>query len=226
MGLVVLHRDYSVGITVKTAIISDAHVGSFATDHGKLFTFLDNLHCDSLILAGDFFDLWECSPKCIRKNYSNFIDVINKLSQKMKVVYVLGNHDANYEDDKLLQNVPVVTRCEFLSGDRRVMVIHGHEYDTLFWRMTMYPICSLNSFMHDLFGTNFQATHSPDSNPVKRLRRLACEEYSGCQIVIAGHVHCPEKTQVGATEYFNCGDWKVHDTYVIVEDGTAKLVQL
>jgi len=54
-----------------------------------------------------------------------------------------------------------------------------------------------------------------------RLRAAATRELERGEVdaVVAGHVHSPERSELGGGVYLNLGDWTVHRTYGRLEDG-------
>jgi UDP-2,3-diacylglucosamine pyrophosphatase LpxH len=197
-------------------------LGSRESNEKEVQFFLKTVKCDRLILAGDIFDLWFKSPKQIRKKYKDLIEVLNQRAKNIEIIYIIGNHDFNYRKDPIFcSDVKVVDNFVI---DDKIIVIHGHEFDTLFFRLTQKPLAKLNEFVRSLLHISAKDIHNNGRKAITRLRENAINKYcikSRYKMVIAGHVHDPEN----GLRYFNAGDWKIgeHNTYVVIEDDKVRL---
>ena len=73
---------------MKRIIISDTHIGTKFYKSNELLKFLNEEECDELILAGDIIDFIKIpvfTERCLQ--------IIEKMKQAKKIVYVVGNHD-------------------------------------------------------------------------------------------------------------------------------------
>ncbi len=122
-------------------IISDLHMGdggprdNFAFDQKEhhLNNFLDYVESldAELFILGDLFEFWQSNIGMVLMHRMN---IINRLAQ-MQAVYVVGNHDADFESligTRLLSH-PFFDRMtgpfERTIAGKRVMFMHGHELD-------------------------------------------------------------------------------------------------
>ena len=82
-------------------ILSDAHLGSWAIDHGRmqerrLVRFLDNIKekAAAVYLLGDMFDFWYEWRYTVPKGYTRFLGKLSELADMgVEVHYFTGNHD-------------------------------------------------------------------------------------------------------------------------------------
>ena len=82
-------------------ILSDAHLGSWAIDHGRmqerrLVRFLDNIKekAAAVYLLGDMFDFWYEWKYTVPKGYTRFLGKLSELTDiGVEVHYFTGNHD-------------------------------------------------------------------------------------------------------------------------------------
>ena len=82
-------------------ILSDAHLGSWAIDHGRmqerrLIRFLDDIKgkAKAIYLLGDMFDFWYEWKYCVPKGYTRFLGKLSELTDMgIEVHYFTGNHD-------------------------------------------------------------------------------------------------------------------------------------
>lgn len=85
----------------KVYFISDAHLGSLATEHRRtqerrLVNFLDGIKekADAVYMLGDMFDFWYEYRNAIPKGYSRFLGKISELTDRgVEVHFFTGNHD-------------------------------------------------------------------------------------------------------------------------------------
>jgi UDP-2,3-diacylglucosamine pyrophosphatase LpxH len=125
----------------QIVIISDLHMGdggprdNFAFDQkeAQLDGFLDYVEqMDAeLFILGDMFDFWQSNIGRVLIRQMRYLDRL----ARMKAVYVVGNHDADFESligTQLLAH-PFFERMtgpfERVIAGKRVMFMHGHELD-------------------------------------------------------------------------------------------------
>ena len=87
-------------LAVRTAWISDTHLGTAGCNAELLLDFLKSVECETLYLVGDIVDGWQ-----LRKGWywpPRHNDVVRCVLKKAKhgtrVVYVPGNHDEAFRD--------------------------------------------------------------------------------------------------------------------------------
>ena len=81
--------------------LSDAHLGSWAIDHGRmqerrLVRFLDSIKhkAAAVYLLGDMFDFWYEWKYTVPKGYTRFLGKLSELTDMgVEVHYFTGNHD-------------------------------------------------------------------------------------------------------------------------------------
>lgn len=103
--------------------ISDAHLGSLATENGReqerlLVAFLDSIKdkAQAVYMLGDMFDFWYEYRHVVPKGFSRFLGKLSELTDSgVEVHYFLGNHDIwaySYLQDEcgvVLHKTPVTT---------------------------------------------------------------------------------------------------------------------
>lgn len=87
-------------LAVRTAWISDTHLGTAGCNAELLLDFLKSVDCEILYLVGDIVDGWQ-----LRKGWywpPRHNDIVRCLLKKAKhgtrVIYVPGNHDEMFRD--------------------------------------------------------------------------------------------------------------------------------
>src|SRR5438105_14568808 len=80
---------------VRTAWISDVHLGTRGSNATALLDFLREYECETLYVVGDLIDIWQLRRSRYWPQQHN--DVIRKILRKSRkgtrVVYIPGNHD-------------------------------------------------------------------------------------------------------------------------------------
>ncbi len=114
--------------------ISDIHIGDgsrtddFHRDK-ELLKFLEFVEREAqeLVVVGDLFELWQAE---LDKILFKHIDVVNKLldlRKKLKVTYVIGNHD--YIPFARLVKANVGIQIEYRDEENGIVAEHGNRYD-------------------------------------------------------------------------------------------------
>jgi UDP-2,3-diacylglucosamine pyrophosphatase LpxH len=235
---------------VRTAWISDVHLGTRASNVQALLQFLRDYHCDKLYVVGDLIDVWQLRRGRYWPQQHN--DVIQKILRKARkgapVIYIPGNHDdfvaefgGSYGNISIQKHDIHVT-----ASGRRMLVIHGHELDTVVQNVKWLAylgdagyqfLLSLNpaiNFVRRRFGLGYWSLSAYAKKRVKDAVSFIGEfekaivRYAAdfsVDAVLCGHIHSASIRQIGNVEYYNCGDW-VESCTALVEhhDGAIELV--
>ncbi|MFA4844239.1 MAG: metallophosphoesterase [Candidatus Margulisiibacteriota bacterium] len=115
-------------------VISDVHLREYHHEntHDLLrFIYMVKRLNGRLIINGDFFDVWRSGDflSCYRHNTR----ITNALTKLKEVVFIAGNHDEQIaelvERGGILFNPRFKVRNEYNSADRRIRIMHGHQFD-------------------------------------------------------------------------------------------------
>ena len=235
---------------MRTAWISDIHLGTRTSNAEALLQFLRDYECERLYVVGDLIDIWQLRRGHYWPQQHN--DVIQKILRKARkgtrVVYIPGNHD-----DLLAKfygaygNIIVRKRAiHRLADGRRMLVIHGHELDTVVQNVKWLALVgdigyqfllSLNpaiNFVRRRFGFGYWSLSAYAKRRVKdavsfigrfeeeivRYARKFCVD-----AVLCGHIHSAAARTFGPVTYYNCGDW-VETCSALIErdDGRLEIV--
>src|ERR1700744_2518575 len=120
---------------IRTAWISDIHLGTRGANAGALLDFLRDYDCEVLYVVGDLIDIWSLRRASYWPQQHN--DVIQKILRKARkgtrVISIPRNHDElvtsfcrTYGNIGIKENAIHVTA----SGER-ILIIHGHELDVV-----------------------------------------------------------------------------------------------
>lgn len=239
-------------MTHRAGWISDAHLGTRGCQAEALLEFLRDHEFETLYLVGDLIDIWSLR----RRRYwpQSHSDVVQKLLRKARkgtrLIYIPGNHDefvAEFPGD--FGNIEIMPHAVHRTRDgRKILVIHGHELDTVVQNMGW--LAHVGGLGYELL---LQANH-----PVHWVRhRLGLAPWSlsayiksrvknavnfisdfeeamaryardaGASAVLCGHIHMPSVRRIGELSYYNCGDWVEHCTALVENrDGKIELLHL
>jgi len=238
-------------LTVRTAWISDVHLGTPGCQAGHLLDFLRALDCQTLYLVGDIIDGWQLRRSWYWPQSHN--DVVQKLLRKARkgtrVVFVPGNHDefARRYVDHNFGGVDVVDEAVHVTADgRRLWITHGDLFDGVVqyakWLAYLGDsayelLLKLNRHLNSLrarMGLPYWSLSRYLKLKVKRavnfigdFERAVAHEAArrGMQGVVCGHIHHAEMREVDGVLYANDGDW-VESLTALVEHADGRLAVL
>jgi UDP-2,3-diacylglucosamine pyrophosphatase LpxH len=213
-------------------VISDVHLGAEVSCAKQLTRFLREIQAGTvatrqLVLNGDVFDSWDF--RRLKKHHWKSLSALRHLSKRIPVTWVVGNHDGPADIVSHLIGVNVVEEHVVLSGERRVLVLHGHQFDRflvkhpiityvadLIYRMLqkMDPSFRLARAAKCSSKTYLRCTEKIADGAIARMREADCDA------VCCGHTHFGEESP----PYFNSGSWaELPCTYLTIQDGRVKL---
>jgi len=211
----------------KSVFISDVHLGTKSCKAKRLHDFLSNIECENLFLVGDIIDGWALRRRHYwTKKQTEVIRKILKLSEKMNVVYVAGNHDEFirpfFRYDFQFGSWKIVDSYDYTGIDgRSYYVSHGDYFD-----LTMrIPTFLINGCAH--VWDYIPHKESNDSFSHVLYKWLGTEQVikkyintKGYDCAITGHTHSPKIKD----DYMNCGDWVTNCTALVENlDGSWEL---
>jgi len=233
---------------VRTAFLSDIHLGARECRAELLLEFLHSVQMQELYLVGDVIDVWSMRRSFYWPQLHNNVlrTILGKAKHGTRVVYVPGNHDEEFRDidGAVFGNLEVHRDCVHTTASgQRMLIAHGDEFDAnvKFSR----ALAALGSAMYDVtLALN---------RVVNRVRRAAGFPYwslagylksnvgsageyvrlfedaaahaaqrRGLDGIICGHIHRPANHELHGVRYCNTGDW-VENCSALVEDRRGEL---
>jgi UDP-2,3-diacylglucosamine pyrophosphatase LpxH len=214
-------------------VMSDWHLGSRMCLAPRLLAVLNrllngSLKAKRLVVAGDLIDspdLRNLDPK-----QQAVLTRLRLLAHIMEVVVLEGNHDPKDWLAAVL-GLPVQFDYVFWSGNRRILVEHGHRYDLF---VTDHPWI--------VWGADLAYAALQVLDPTHRLAILAKRwakryihaidrvatgsakraEDEAHDVAVCGHTHFAEHRKLGWIDYHNAGCWtELPGTCLTVHDGTV-----
>ncbi|MBN2120853.1 MAG: UDP-2,3-diacylglucosamine diphosphatase [Candidatus Omnitrophica bacterium] len=114
--------------------ISDLHLGdgSATDDFHRDREFLEFLEfvesqAQELIIVGDFLELWQADLDRVLFRHSKVIKKLLLLRRKLKITYVVGNHD--YIPFAKFTDLDIGISLEYRDAESGIVAEHGHKYD-------------------------------------------------------------------------------------------------
>src|SRR5262245_51546741 len=119
-------------VALDAIVISDVHLGSENCQAKALTHFLEEILAGNrptarLILNGDVFD--SIDFRRLKKNHWKVLSLLRKLSDKIEIIWLCGNHDDSVENFSHLLGVTVKDEYLLRSGTRQILTLHGHIFD-------------------------------------------------------------------------------------------------
>ncbi len=235
---------------MRTAWISDVHLGTRTSNANALLQFLRDYDCDKLYVVGDLIDIWQLRRNRYWPQQHN--DVIQKILRKARkgvpVIYIPGNHDEFVSTfGGTYGNISIQKHAIHKTANgRRILIIHGHELDTVVQNVKWLAfagdvgyqfLLSLNPLINCFrrrFGLGYWSLSAYAKKRVKDAVNFIGEfekaivryaEKFSVDAVLCGHIHSVAIHQFGPVTYYNCGDWVESCTALIERhDGTIEVI--
>jgi len=232
---------------IRTAWISDVHLGTRTSNAAALLEFLRDYECERLYVVGDLIDIWSLRRGRYWPQTHN--DVIQKILRKARkgvpVTFIPGNHDEFVNSfGGCYGNISIQEHAiHILADGRRMLVIHGHELDTVVqnakWLAFLGDVgyqflLSLNpaiNFFRRRFGLGYWSLSAYAKKRVKDAVNFIGEfekaivryaDKFSVDAVLCGHIHSAAVRKIGEIDYYNCGD-RVESCTALVEHYDSKL---
>lgn len=219
-------------------ILSDIHLGSENCQARSLARFLEGmLHGDPpaarLILNGDVFDSMDF--RRLKKHHWKILSLLRKLSDRLEITWVVGNHDGSAEFVSHLLGVQALDEFEFVSGAERVLCLHGHLFDEFIDNhpiLTWAADCVYHLLQRIDPSHTFARLAKKNSKVFLRCSRKIQDgavEHArrrGASIVCCGHTHLIVADTSGPVAYYNSGCWTEKPChYLTVEGGRVAVCE-
>lgn len=217
------------------SIISDVHLGTYGCHSKELLKYLKNIKVRTLILNGDFIDMWQFKKSYFPKEHMQIIRQVLKMSNEgTKIYYITGNHDdalRRYSDFSAGQ-IHLRDKLVLQIKGKKYWIFHGDVFD---FSIQYSPFLAklggksydllirLNRFINRIrmkFGKTRMSFAGIVKDKVKEavkfindfektaIQHAAEQDYD---YVICGHIHKPQIRSVQMANrkvtYMNSGDW-------------------
>ncbi len=236
-------------VRLRTAFISDVHLGTKGCRADLLLNFLKSVHIDKLVMIGDIVDVWSLRRNLYWPQAHNDVvrAILGKARHGTRVLYVPGNHDEVFRelDGSVFGNLEIHRELIHETADgRRLLVLHGDEFDAVVkcspWlaklgsrayeltlRMNRYVNLIRRTFGFPYWSLAAWLKHKV-KNAVQYIGNFEmavahAARRRGVDGVVCGHIHRAEMTMLDGILYCNDGDW-VESCTTLVEDMNGRLL--
>jgi len=221
----------------KAVIVSDLHLGTKDSKAKEFIEFLEKHPTDLLILNGDIVDGWALNRGAKwKKQHTNAISKILKVSNKTKVIWIRGNHDEFLAEFIGMHFGNIEIREDYVISNH--YVFHGDVIDVF---ITKYKwLAKIGSVGYDFAlwlnrwynryrvwrGLPYQSISQEIKAGVKaatsyindfEIAAIKMASKHGCQGVICGHIHQPADLMINGARYLNSGDWVENRTAILLD---------
>ena len=207
-----------LSIKQDSIFVADSH---FNEKNRELLTFLEKIESKEIItsqlfLMGDMIDFISGESRYFVQQNSVVINLLNKLSKSIEIIYLEGNHDYNLKI--LFPNINVIKRenqpllAKF--GQKTVSISHGDNF--INWKYDLYcKFIRNNIFLRfmNFIDVNFFISKKIENallnknichiiNNFEHIVKKRLNNYSS-DIVIEGHYHQGNRYFFDNKEYIN-----------------------
>jgi UDP-2,3-diacylglucosamine pyrophosphatase LpxH len=216
-------------------IISDVHLGTYGCHAKELLNYLKSIEVETLILNGDFIDMWQFSKRYFPKDHMLVIQRILKMAAKgTKVYYITGNHDDHLRrySDFSSGNIHLRDKLILQLKGKKYWIFHGDVFDVFIKYSPFIAklggkgydwLIYINRFINKIrmaVGYSRMSFAKKVKDAVKEAVKfisdfedtaikLAFEQ--NYDYVVCGHIHRPQMRSVEQDDkvvtYLNSGDW-------------------
>jgi predicted MPP superfamily phosphohydrolase len=172
----------------KIVHLSDFHSYGFSQDKFKIIKKIDNEHPNIIVMTGDMVNKYD-------KNFEKFLRLVENLSKKYDIYYIVGNHEMRLQNDHLDYIIKKLKKFGVkilndekitLTRNKQFINIYGIDIPLPYYKIINKPInieAVINSVLNKCNENeyNILLAHNP----------LYFEEYSkqNVDLTLCGHVH-------------------------------------
>ena len=222
-----------LSIKSDSIFVADSH---FNEKNRELLTILQKVESKEIVtsqlfLMGDIFDFISGESRYFIKQNIEVINLLNKLSNEIEIIYLEGNHDYNlktvFPNIKVIkrENQPLLAKYE----DKTVSLAHGDNF--INWKYDLYCKFIRNTiflrFMN-FIDINFFISKKIENALVKKnichkmknfeeIVSKRVKNYN-TDIVIEGHYHQGNSYFIDEKRYINIPSLCCQKKYVLIKD--------
>ncbi len=217
-------------------ILSDLHLGCDNCQAKRVTQLLERIEegeiqTARLVLNGDVFD--SIDFRRLSKPHWKVLSHLRKLSNRVEIIWLCGNHDGSAEIVSHLLGVTVMEDYILESGSERILILHGHIFDEF---LDSHPFLTWIADCVYLGLQRMDKTHTfakMAKHRSKTFLRCARKVQQGaiemaqrkhCSAVCCGHTHIATACEDQPIGYYNSGCWtELPCTYLTVAHGIVRL---
>lgn len=220
---------------LEVVVLSDIHLGTYGCRAKELLRYLKSIHPKTLILNGDFVDIWQFKKSYFPQSHLKVIKYILNLSLSgCEVIYITGNHDELLRKFSPMNfgNIQLVDKKVLNLDGKNAWIFHGDVFDSSVHHSKwiaklggigydyLIMLNNISNWFLQKIGKEKYSFSKKIKNSVKKAVKFISDfEQVASELaienkfdyVICGHIHQPQKrivtTKKGSCLYLNSGDW-------------------
>lgn len=236
---------------IELVVISDVHLGTYGCRAKELLKYLKSIHPKTLILNGDFVDIWQFKKSYFPQSHLKVIKYILNLSLAgCEVIYITGNHDELLRKFSPMNfgNIQLVDKKVLNLDGKNAWIFHGDVFDSSVHHSKwiaklggigydyLIRLNTISNWFLQKIGKEKYSFSKKIKNSVKKAVKFVSDfEQVASELaienkfdfVICGHIHQPQKrivtTKKGSCLYLNSGDWIENLTSLEYKDKKWKI---
>jgi UDP-2,3-diacylglucosamine hydrolase len=228
---------HNITLQEGAILIADAH---YSNKYPQFYSFLravesGQIKTGQLVLMGDMFELLFGVIKQTHKDNTKEIDLLNRLSKKIEIIYFEGNHDFGLQ--KIFPDIlifPLKKQPQLaVYKDQRVQLSHGDTKTPIGYQV--YTKLIRNPFVLGCIGLldklclncviKWLKCRGEEKDPCYKIerfediihKRLKYLENETLDIVIEGHFHQNTNFKLYGFDYINLASFACNQKYFIVQ---------
>ncbi len=239
---------------VEVVVLSDLHLGTYASRAKEFSAYLKSIETRLLILNGDIIDGWQFNKRYFPPAHISAIkEIFSQLANGTRVVYITGNHDDAFRkySDITLGNFLLADKIAIEINGKKTWVFHGDLFDHTTAGQARFLgklgsngyaiLLGFNKMVNRLMGLLGKEKLSLSASIMRQFNKrfIKIDEFEQkiaeiaiekkFDTVICGHIHQPRKRIIGnengSVEYLNSGDWVENMTALEYYDKSWHLYQ-
>ena len=213
--------------------VADSH---FNEKNRELLTFLQKVESKEIItsqlfLMGDMIDFISGESKYFIKQNSSVINLLNKLSCNLEIIYLEGNHDYNlksiFPDINVIkrENQPLLAKFD----NKTISLSHGDNF--INWKYDLYCKLIRNTFFlkfMNFIDINFFISKKIENALVKKnichkmknFEHIVSKRIKSYKtdIIVEGHYHQGDIYNIDEKKYINIPSLCCQKKYVVIKN--------
>lgn len=213
--------------------ISDIHLGGRNLKSKQLYDFLRNTNSEYLYLVGDIIDMWKLKRKWYWPSLNDAIVqlIFQKAKSGTKVVYIPGNHDAEFRKycGSSFKNIEI--HHEYIhesANGNKFLVLHGDKFDTVVmnnsWLANLGSIAYEGLLIFNRWYNRYRELRGKQYFSISAYLKHKCKaavnyigdfedvlvkeiQKNNVDGLICGHIHNADLKNIDGFLYSNSGDW-------------------
>jgi UDP-2,3-diacylglucosamine hydrolase len=225
-------------------LVADSHCAAWRTPFLSFLNALESgeLCTTQLILMGDNFDLlFGPVTQTLEENYDS-IALLNRLSQKIEIIYLEGNHD--FRLTALFPKIHIVGRAQqpliLTHHEQRVGLLHGDlivpfAYALYTSLIRNRPILFCLNIINTVFDgiiinkLSQQMKRKSHCHKIDNFEAIAARHSTApwagkCDVIIEGHFHQNRTFDIGDLKYINLGAFACNERYYVVKSSQDRTI--